>query len=1029
MKTRSQARREQSSRLVACSGVDSLIDPSGPGPHQGNAVVAPHIQVNSGVTVSVAANGDQRQAFNGNHCQTFNCVNNVNIVDNLICTDCFSPECNIRTCRNIRCKLCPQLVQSCKVKSTNTGRVFDLNLEPTVNASCKAANLIYLLTCNNCKLQYVGQTVQPLNMRINTHRSSILGKGCKLLSEHLSTAPCTDHGFSVQILQYLPGNGRLGIEEDLAQTRQRVCVEEEWMVKLRTVYPYGLNDKCNGMMWTEKAQDVYTARSLFTRLSRPNTFITRSIKSQKQNLPTDIILDQLENRCACPQNFNFDNPCAACTLDFARKRIPSLSKATAKKLGSQISEKIYGGLTTLPHQFYEVFIDLINSKFAPKTRKIPIKKSKPDVLLKVLFTDKHIQDLNISRILRDSEILKAIPPDFKFRKAPTLVYKHVPPIRNKNFNYSEETQNFDLESFKMREMNNENNCSCQNSPFKDPDHGHIITGDLSLVENQDLRKLLELGPNFREQKSKTNFNHIWKNVSSGISNCIESWARKENAPVEELDEWKVKLLCKLKQSLQKIKKNPRKIPMEVLKQTKNIEDLENLHSKFIVLFVDKASNNVALVCKNYYFRVLMNELGLNQTENSTYEAQHLPEKHFVDIQKRFLNETSPGLPCVSDQLPFIYAVPKLHKNPVKFRFLVSQRKCPLKLLNQTLSKICKLTLKQHRAWCRTIYKFSGINRMWIADNFDDVLNKINAINTRTKAISTKQYDFSTLYTSLPIQYLIDQLNWCFEKAYIGGKKKFISIYSSNAKFVQNPKEGTLSFTLEKLKDVFKFIVEHAYFRFGDTVLLQKTGIMMGWDAAPHVANLALYASEHKFQEKMSKENFHAAKQNNKNSRFIDDINTLNNRVFDDQIKQIYPTEITCNRENLTDISGHFLEVDITVKNDKFVTKIFDKRDDFNFKIVKFPHIKSNIPDCIVFNVFVSQIIRIARVCSDFQEFKDIFKVLILNFKGKGCSNRILFQKAKKVFLANTETFSKFDLTLKDFLSSTFSSVVPISLSQ
>ena len=73
----------------------------------------------------------------------------------------------------------------------------------------------------------------------------------------------------------------------------------------------------------------------------------------------------------------------------------------------------------------------------------------------------------------------------------------------------------------------------------------------------------------------------------------------------------------------------------------------------------------------------------------------------------------------------------------------------------------------------------------------------------------------------------------------------------------------------------------------------------------------------------------------------------------------------------------FLEVDITVKYDKFVIKIFDQRDDFNFKIVKFPHIKSNIPNCIVFNVFVSQIIRIARVCSYFQSLKDIFKVLIL----------------------------------------------------
>ena len=89
------------------------------------------------------------------------------------------------------------------------------------------------------------------------------------------------------------------------------------------------------------------------------------------------------------------------------------------------------------------------------------------------------------------------------------------------------------------------------------------------------------------------------------------------------------------------------------------------------------------------------------------------------------------------------------------------------------------------------------------------------------------------------------------------------------------------------------------------------------------------------------------KQNNNNSRFIDDINTLNNRVFEEQIKQIYPTEIKCNRENPTDISGHFLEVDITVK--KFVTKIFDKRDDFNFKIVKFPHIMWNRKVCMVYS--------------------------------------------------------------------------------
>ena len=102
------------------------------------------------------------------------------------------------------------------------------------------------------------------------------------------------------------------------------------------------------------------------------------------------------------------------------------------------------------------------------------------------------------------------------------------------------------------------------------------------------------------------------------------------------------------------------------------------------------------------------------------------------------------------------------------------------------------------------------------------------------------------------------------------------------------------------------------------------------------------------------------------------------------------------------------------KNDKFVTKIFDKRDDFNCKLRWLSSLISSHTKFYCFNVFVSQIIQIARVCSDFQAFKDIFKVFILNFKDKGCSNTIL-QRAKNVFLENVETFSKFDLTFFFFI--------------
>ena len=102
-----------------------------------------------------------------------------------------------------------------------------------------------------------------------------------------------------------------------------------------------------------------------------------------------------------------------------------------------------------------------------------------------------------------------------------------------------------------------------------------------------------------------------------------------------------------------------------------------------------------------------------------------------------------------------------------------------------------------------------------------------------------------------------------------------------------------------------------------------------------------------------------------------------------------------------------------------MTKIFDKRNDFDFKIVKYPHVLSNIPDRIVYNVFVSQMLRIARVCSGPLDLIETFKVLILNFKGKGCKTKILISKAKKTFSVNAKTFKKFNLTWKDFENVSF----------
>ena len=56
------------------------------------------------------------------------------------------------------------------------------------------------------------------------------------------------------------------------------------------------------------------------------------------------------------------------------------------------------------------------------------------------------------------------------------------------------------------------------------------------------------------------------------------------------------------------------------------------------------------------------------------------------------------------------------------------------------------------------------------------------------------------------------------------------------------------------------------------------------------------------------------------------------------------------------------------KNRNLCTRLYDKRDDFDFPIVNFPFLSSNIPALPAFGVFISQLIRYARACTTYKDF-------------------------------------------------------------
>ena len=113
----------------------------------------------------------------------------------------------------------------------------------------------------------------------------------------------------------------------------------------------------------------------------------------------------------------------------------------------------------------------------------------------------------------------------------------------------------------------------------------------------------------------------------------------------------------------------------------------------------------------------------------------------------------------------------------------------------------------------------------------------------------------------------------------------------------------------------------------------------------------------------------AARKFNKTYRYIDDLLALNNPHFVKSIGKIYPPQLELKRTTEGPITCSYLDLNISISGHRFHTDLYDKRDAFNFHIVNFPHVVSNIPTKPAYGVFISQLIRYLRVRGNYQQFK------------------------------------------------------------
>ena len=86
------------------------------------------------------------------------------------------------------------------------------------------------------------------------------------------------------------------------------------------------------------------------------------------------------------------------------------------------------------------------------------------------------------------------------------------------------------------------------------------------------------------------------------------------------------------------------------------------------------------------------------------------------------------------------------------------------------------------------------------------------------------------------------------------------------------------------------------------------------------------------------------------------------------VSQIYPSELQLSKANTSDTEAAFLDLHLSISNDIVSTKIYDKRDDFDFEIVNFPFLDGDIPCSTSCRVYISQLIHFARASSYATDF-------------------------------------------------------------
>ena len=145
---------------------------------------------------------------------------------------------------------------------------------------------------------------------------------------------------------------------------------------------------------------------------------------------------------------------------------------------------------------------------------------------------------------------------------------------------------------------------------------------------------------------------------------------------------------------------------------------------------------------------------------------------------------------------------------------------------------------------------------------------------------------------------------------------------------------------------------------------------------------------------------------NSTLRYLDDLLNIDNN---------FPSELKLSKASVSDTEASYLDLHLSTWDGFVKTKIYDKRDDFDFDIVNFSFLDGDVPRSTSHGVYISQLIRFARVSSHVDDFNTRNKVSTAKLLRQGYRYHKLRKAFSKFYRRHFDIVSEYNVGLKTLL--------------